>query len=133
MSDSRIVTIRKSEVIDTRAIQFPLLFVGINGFSIESILRPIYISETPVTDFPKSIEEYYWIKEGKAGESQWIALGQLKEGLYFLYTAYMIYPLTKPTFINNGHMNLWVSTRFSDIIEFAMDSSIYTLYINSSK
>jgi hypothetical protein len=131
MSDSRIVTIRKSEIIDTRAIQFPLLFIGPYGFLIESILRPIHISETPVTDFPKYIQEYYWIKEGKPGESAWIALGQLKDGLYFLYTAYMISPSSKPTFINNGDMNLWVTARFSDIINFAMDSSIYNLYSSS--
>ena len=137
MSDSRIVTIRKSENIDTKAIIFPLVFVKSQfGFSVESILRDIYSSpdvylgKEPST-FPNTIQEYFWIHEGKSGEDPWIALGELKGNIYFLYTAYMILPSN--TFVNNGHMNLWVSSRFSDIIQFAMDSSIYTLYINSSK
>lgn len=130
MSDSRIATIRKSAIVDPNTIAFPLLFVGQQfGYSVDSILRHIYHSPDfhlqPLA-FPHNIKEYYWIQEGIPASKSWYAVGYLSEGLYFLYKAHMILP--KNTFVNNGHMDLWVSPRFSDIIQFAMDSYVYSEY-----
>ena len=105
------------------------------GYSLKHILRPIHsapdvhIGTYPDT-FPHTIEEYYWIKEGSPGLSPWIALGRLKGDLYFLYTAFMIN--SSNTFINNGHMDLWISSRYSDIIQFGMDPAFYNDYISST-
>jgi len=136
MSDSRILIIRKSDNINKDNIMLPLMFFGDkHGYSLESILRPIYPSfeihmgEYPDT-FPHTIEEYFWIKAGQPGISPWIALGKLKGDIYFLYTAFM--NISSNTFINNGHMDLWVSYRFSDIINFAMDASFYNDYISNT-
>lgn len=136
MSDSRILTIRKSDSIDNDAIMFPLVFLGErHGYSLESILRQIYSSPEvhmgiyPDT-FPHTIEEYYWTKVGDPGQTPWIALGKLKNNMYFLYFAFMTLPSN--TFINNGHMDLWISPRYSDIIQYAMDSAFYNDYISNT-
>jgi hypothetical protein len=136
MTDSRIVTIRKSENVDPTMIAIPLLFVrGYFGYSVESILRDIhpapdvYLGNEPNT-FPNTIEEYYWIQEGIPGKTQWIAVGKLTNEVYFLYKAFMKKPTN--TFVNNGQMDLWVSTNYSDLIKYAMDSSLYATYISST-
>jgi len=136
MSDSRILSIRKSDSIDDADIMFPLVFFGEKyGYSLEHIFRPIHsgpevnLGTYPDT-FPHTIQEYYWIKAGEAGVSPWIALGKLQGDLYFLYTAYMVTPSN--TFVNNGHMDLWVSSRYTDIIQFAMDTAFYKDYISNT-
>ena len=136
MTDSRIVTIRKSENVDPNMIAIPLLFVrGYFGYSVESILRDIppapdvYLGNEPDT-FPNTIDEYYWIQEGIPGKSPWIATGKLINGVYFLYKAFMKKPTN--TFVNNGQMDLWVSTNYSDLIKYAMDSSLYATYISTT-
>ena len=136
MSDSRILTIRKSDSIDNNAIMFPLVFLGDKyGYSLKSILRQIHSSPevhmgTYPDTFPHTIEEYYWIEAGEPGVTPWIALGKLKDDIYFLYTAFMTIPSN--TFINNGHMDLWVSYRYSDIIQVAMDAAFYNHYISNT-
>ena len=129
MSDSRIVTIRKS-TCDPSILCLPFLYVSSNPkYSVDSIIR--YIDATHDVSmkpdiFPHDIKEYYWIHEGTPGNQAWYALGSLEEGLYFFYTAY-----TYKMFDTDGHMDLWVSHRFSDLIHFAMDSFTYTKYIQS--
>jgi hypothetical protein len=135
MSNSRIYTIRKSATLDPEKIMLPLLFVNKQfGYSVDTIFRKIHSAPevhlgTDVT-FPNTIEEYFWIHEGQQGKEPWIALGLLNNGIYFLFSAYMISPTG--SFFKNGHMNLWASTRFSDLIQFAMDSSIYSLYLENT-
>jgi hypothetical protein len=133
MSDSRIVTIRKSS-IDQSKISFPLLFLNTQfGYSLPSILRTIHYSfdiSYHSINFPYGIQEYYWIQEGIPGKRPWFALGILQNGSYFLYKAYMNMPLN--TFLENGHMDLWVSYKFSDIINYAMDTLSYSEYLNST-
>jgi hypothetical protein len=136
LTDSRIVTMRKSVNVDPSQIALPLTFVrGQFGYSVESITHHIHtnidIHMGPEHfTFPHTIKEYYWIKEGEPGKTPWIALGILQDSTYFLYNAYMITPSN--TFIKNGHMNLWVSMRYSDIIQFAMDFSTYKLYVEET-
>jgi hypothetical protein len=137
MSDSRVATIRKSAEATLEALNHPLLFVQAQfGYSAASILRPIH-SMTQVNlgtypdTFPNTITEVYWTQEGFAGRTPWIALGQLSNGLYFLYSA--VCSETPKTFVDGGKMNLWVSLQFSDLIHFAMDSDTYIKYFNETK
>jgi hypothetical protein len=136
MASSRITTLRKAEKIIKSDISFPFFFIGDNhGYSVSSILRKInnsndlHIGIYP-NIFPYTITEYFWIKAGESGKEPWIALGKLKGDIYFLYIASTILP-TK-TFINNGHMNLWISLNYSDLIQYVMDASIYNQYISST-
>uniref|UniRef100_A0A6C0AN61 Uncharacterized protein n=1 Tax=viral metagenome TaxID=1070528 RepID=A0A6C0AN61_9ZZZZ len=136
MSDSRILTIRKSDNKNHEDIMLPLMFLGEKfGYSLKSIFRQIHsapeihLGVYPDT-FPHTIQEYYWIKLGIPGENPWVALGKLKGDMYFLYTAFMSRPSN--TFINNGHMDLWVSSRYSDIVQFAMDKAFYKEYISNT-
>jgi hypothetical protein len=136
MSDSRILTIRKSDSIDDADIMFPLVFFGeAHGYPLSSILRTIQTAPqvhlgTYPDSFPHTIQEYYWIRPGEPGKMPWIALGVLQGDIYFLYSAFMNIPLN--TFVNNGHMDLWVSPRYSDIIQYAMDAAFYNDYISNT-
>ena len=131
MSDSRIVTIRKSANINPELLTLPFVFINKQfGYSVDSILRPLHSDihiGNPNYTFPNTIQEYFLTVEGVPGKEPWIALGVLTGGIYFLYTAFMTHSLG--TFVNNGHMNLWVSTRFSDIVHYAMDKMIYNTYM----
>ena len=135
-SDSRSVELRKSHNIDYEKIGFPLLFARPQfGYSVDSMIQRIHTNRDihlgPETfTFPDTIQEFFWISEGEPGKKPWIAFGLLQNNIYFLYKAHMIRP--SATFVNNGRMNLWVSTSYSDIIHFAMDSSIYKLYIEET-
>jgi hypothetical protein len=136
MSDSRIVSMRKSESFDSSNLSLPFLFIQPQfGYSVNSILRPIHTSSQvdlgkyPNT-FPRTIKEFFWTKEGQAGISPWIALGILENGLYFLYVAYC--NAVPTTFLNGGLMNLWVSKRYSDLIHYGMDKTIYEIYLKDT-
>jgi hypothetical protein len=137
MSDTRSIELRTSEILDSSVMRLPFVYIQEQfGYSVESILRPIqgttmvHMGTYPDT-FPNTILEYYWIQEGVPGVSIWMALGKLTTGHYFFYTAQC--PATQRTFLDGGHMNLWASVRFSDIIHYAMDAVIYAKYVQETK
>lgn len=136
MSDSRITTVRKSDTINKSDIMFPIMFLGDrHGYPLESILRKIpsspdiHIGVYP-NIFPYTILEYLWIRPGIPGSKPWVAIGKLADNVYFLFTAFMT--KQSDTFVNNGHMDLWISTRYSDLIQFGMDSTLYGEYISDT-
>ena len=124
---SRDYTIYKTNP-DTSKISLPLLYVNPQfGFSANNILRRIHGSPDVFLKpniFPYEIKEYYWIQEGDFGSNPWLALGLLEEGLYFYYKAQAY-----TSFDKDGYMDLWVSHRFSDLIQYAMDTFTYNIYI----
>jgi hypothetical protein len=136
--DERIVEMRNSVLTDKTILDFPFLFIqGQFGYSADSIQRHIN-SQTLINlgvypnTFPNTITEYYWIQGCKdiCPGQQWHALGKLENGVYFLYTAYCG---ASKTFLNNGgHMNLWVSRHYSDLIHYAMNLETYKKYIDET-
>jgi hypothetical protein len=102
------------------------------GYSVDEMLHYIDSSSDFVLKpdaFPHDIKEYYWIHAGSPGKVAWYALGCLQEeGLYFFYKAY-----THSTFDKDGHMELWISHRFSELIQYAMDTLTYTTYITDTQ
>ncbi len=127
---SRITTIIKTIHPDTPIL--PFLFLNPQfGYSVNSILRDVHTTPRVFLKsdaFPYSIQEYYWIQEGVTGHSSWYALGLLQDNIYFLYRAY-----THTGFEKDGHMDLWLSYKFNDIIEYAMDTSVYNSYITATQ
>ena len=127
---SRDITIRKTQV-DPACMALPFIYINPQfGYSVENIMR--YMHEGPDYNleqdaFPYDINEYYWAQEGIPGKQAWYALGSLKEGLYFFYNAF-----TYTTFDKGGSMNLWISHRFSDLIQYAMDTLTYNTYITDT-
>jgi hypothetical protein len=129
----RNILVRYSENIKPEKLLTPFMYIdGQYGYDIKSIYRKIVtqprvdLGNFPDT-FPHTIVDYNWIQEGEPKKSSWIAIGSLKNGLYFYYTAFT--DSAEAKFPLNGHMNLWVSTRYSDLIQFAMDSETYKKYM----
>ena len=126
---SRVTTIIKTLTPPDTTL-LPFLFINPQfGYSVNSIIRDLHTSPTVFLKpdvFPHNIQEYYWIQEGEPKNSSWYALGLLEDNVYFLFRAY-----TNTGFEKDGHMDLWLSYKFSDIIEFAMDVSMYNSYITS--
>jgi len=136
MSASRILSIRKSDTIDSADIMFPIMFIGEQyGYSLSSIFRKLNNSQEVHVGiypdiFPHTIQEYFWIKKGVPGKEPWAALGQLNDNTYFLFTAFMI--RDTGTFVGNGQMNLWMSVRYSDLVQSPMDPLMYNEYISNT-
>ena len=128
---SRDLSIRKSASINPDSISLPLIYINPHfGYSINSIRR--HIDNSPLVlmksnSFPSDISEYYWIQEGELGKDAWYAIGCLEDNIYFLYKAY-----AHTSFDKDGYMELWVSYIFSDIIHYAMDTSLYNKYFTGT-
>lgn len=124
---SRDISIRKIKQ-DITSILLPLSYINPHyGFSINSIIRDLHTTPKVFLKpdvFPHNIQEYYWIQEGVSGNKSWYALGLLENNIYFLYRAY-----THTSFERDGHMDLWLSYNFADLIQHAMDNTVYTKYI----
>ena len=135
---SVVSNILMSTTINPSALKIPFMFLHDQfGFSINSILReiptmPMIDLGTYPNTFPNTISKYFWIQQGIPGSKPWIALGKLKNGLYFYYTAVCMN--TEDLFLyNRGHMNLWISSRFDDLIQNGMDSFVYKTYTDECK
>lgn len=102
------------------------------GYSVQSIYRrlnnesAVDLGVYPDT-FPNNIAKYYWIDEGKPAVKSWKALGRLNSGLYFYYTAYC--DGEDGDFKRAGNMNLWMVSRYGDLVQFAMDNEAYEAYM----
>lgn len=128
---SRDITVRKTQV-DPLSMAFPFMYINPSfGYSVSSITR--YIDSSPDSvikenSFPYDIKEYFWTQEGVPGKQPWYALGYLNQDIYFFYKAF-----TYTSFDKDGHMDLWVSHQFSDLIQYAMDTLTYNIYILSTQ
>ena len=123
---SRITTIIKTTIQPDIPL-LPFLFINPQfGYSLNSMIRDIHTTPKVFLKpdvFPHNIQEYYWIQEGVTGNKSWYALGLLQDNIYFLYRAY-----THTGFEKDGHMDLWLSYKFNDLIQSAMDTSVYNAY-----
>ena len=136
---SRDYGIRLNANANANAHQLNTPFMYIHaqfGFPVESIYRRFknqsdaFLGIYPNT-FPNNISELYWVQEGMPTMRPWIALGKLSTGLYFYYTAFSldISGIFWKNGIPCGHMNLWLSPRYEDLIQSSMDSATYATYI----
>lgn len=133
---SRSTDIRRSTNINSDILKIPFAYIQEQfGYSINTIQRQIH--SEPVLDlgtfpdtFPNTISEYYWIHSERHYNS-WSVLGRMNNGLYFFYTAQC--KSSPRAFLDNGGtMNLWVSWRYSELINFAMNESTYTTYMTET-
>ena len=133
---SRNTEIRRATNINSDVLRIPYAYIQEQfGYSVKSIQRQIH--SEPVLDlgtfpntFPQTVAEYYWI-HAPTDANSWTVLGRMNNGLYFFYTAQC--KNTPRAFLDNGGiMNLWVSWRYSELINFAMNQSTYDLYISET-
>lgn len=130
---NRFSELRKMNHVDHIPLLTPFLYMHPQyGYSVDSIYRKInsqpklHLGTYPNT-FPNTIEEYFWIS---ASSNLWKALGTVNLNgslVYFFYTAALN---SEGSFVGKqkGVMNLWLSTRYADIIQFVMDTDTYIKY-----
>ena len=135
MSSNDIVEIRKSSIlVSSYVLSLPYAYIQKQyGYPVESIIRHIHceprigVGRYPNT-FPNTIKEYFWIYSDL--KSTWLALGILQSGFYFLYSAYST--SSNPFEGKKGNMNLWIASRYENIIKFAMSDDVYNRYLEET-
>ena len=134
----RNILVRYSENIETKKEVMATPFMYIHeqfGYDVKKIYRHLLSQSQPnlgifPNTFPNTIYEYYWVQEGQPSSKPWIAIGILESGEYFYYRAFTNEPMA--IFSKQGHMDLWISRSYGDLINFIMDSETYTKYINET-
>jgi hypothetical protein len=134
MAPPRNYSIRKMKNVryHTYEMGYPYSFIGPeDDYTLDDIRREILVeSEKADTgDFPRSIREHFWIREGEKEGDSWISCGELENGAYFFYTASCDYT----GFDCQGGMNLWVSSSWQNIIDHAMAEGQYYLYVEQTE
>lgn len=96
-------------------------------YEVASIIRrpPVDNDTLSAGDFPANVAEYYWIRGGEHDEQPWCALGRLKTGVYFYFTAWCDYT----GFDCRGGMNLWLSKTRESVISHGMNDSERAEYL----
>ena len=137
IENKRTSELRHVKNIDSSPMLTPLVYMHKQfGYSVDSIYRKIesqptlHLGTYPNT-FPNTIQEYFWVY---TNNQVWKALGTFALNgslVYFFYTASLN---STGTFIDEqrGVMNLWASTRYSDLINFVMDAETYDRYYSDT-
>lgn len=98
------------------------------GYALSAILSSILVEDdadqADAGDFPNNIQEFFWVRCGENDGDDWICCGILTNGAYFLYKGGCDYT----GFDCQGGMELWVSKRWQNIVDHAMDEETYRLY-----
>ena len=131
MTEQRSVEVRQSVTLSISELRLPFSYIQKQfGYPVESIVKRIHCEPvvhlgTYPDTFPNTITGYYWTS---TTDTTWMALGRLKNGLYFFYTAH-----TTGTFKNGGGtMVLWLATRYSSLIMYALDQPTYQKYYSET-
>jgi hypothetical protein len=97
-------------------------------YSLDEIRRPIIVEAEGVVadagDFPKNIQEHFWVRVGENDGDSWLSVGQLTNGNYFFYEGGCDYT----GFDCSGGMSLWVSKSWENIVDHAFTEEVYQLY-----
>lgn len=98
-------------------------------YSLDEIRRPIVVEAEGVLpdagDFPKNIQEHFWVRVGENDGDSWLSVGQLTNGNYFFYEGGCDYT----GFDCQGGMSLWVSKSWENIVDHAFTEEVYKLYV----
>lgn len=99
-------------------------------YNLEDIRKPILVEEQEADagNFPKNIQEHFWIRGGENEGDDWISCGRLTNGAFFFYTGGCDYT----GFDCQGFMSLWVSNSWENIVEHAMSECEYMLFIEQT-
>lgn len=134
---SRSYTIRKMNGVEHArpCMDYPYGYIRDEDewceYPLKDILRsiPVEGEQADAGDFPKNIQEHFWIRPGQNEGDSWLSCGVLSNGNYFFYTGGCDYT----GFGCQGGMNLWVSSEWQNIVDHAMSQSEYELYEDQTK
>ena len=91
-----------------------------NDYRLKTIQRSIIgMEDVDVGDFPKNIQEYYWVNDGKKDEYPWYVLGGLGNGVYFYYAASCSFS----GFDCSGGMSLYAAKDLQTLYDHGMDGA----------
>ena len=132
---SRSYTIRKMNGVHhlQGSMAYPYSCIGDEwmAYRLDDIRRPIPVEQEQADagDFPKNIQEHFWIRPGENDGDAWMACGVLTNGNYFFYTGSCDYT----GFDCQGSMRLWISKLWQNIVDHAMSRADYGLYESQTK
>lgn len=134
MSRSSVIRKMNGVVHALPCMAYPYGYIGRDeygcDYALQDILRAIVTEPVAadVGDFPRNIQEHFWIRGGERDGDSWLSCGVLSNGNYFFYTGGCDYT----GFDCQGGMNLWVSTSWQTIVDHAMSRSDYELYVEQT-
>jgi hypothetical protein len=109
---------------NTAALEYPFSFIGSDLCEVI-----IHDSSNDPGNFPKNIEEYYWIHEGENDKESWYCLCKLDNGLYAFYSARCDYA----GFYCQGEMQVRVSKDPSNLFKYALTNEQRKLCMDEKK
>jgi hypothetical protein len=88
-----------------------------NDYRLESILHPLpAVAAAPLGDFPKNIQDYFWINDGKNDEHPWYLLARLSNGTFVFLEA----SCTFSGFDCQGQIHLYAADSLQALYDHAM-------------
>jgi hypothetical protein len=88
-----------------------------NDYRIESILHPLpAVAAAPLGDFPKNIQDYFWVNDGKNDTHPWCLLARLSNGTYIFLEA----SCTFSGFDCQGQIHLYAADSLQALYDHAM-------------
>ncbi len=129
--DYTIVYTSKTEEQCQQIMSYPYCYINDEyqtHYSLENIRRNIVTEaeaeRAEVGDFPNNIRRHFWVSCGQRDERPWISCGQLDNDAYFFYTGSCDYT----GFDCQGGMQLWISKKWENIVDHAMNQGDYEAY-----
>lgn len=127
---SRQLQLRRQENVseNVATLEYPFSFLQSGEYSRECSPIPGE-PEEDIENFPENIAEYFWIHQGENDEEPWLCLCKLTNDLYVFYKGECDYT----GFDCQGDMKLYASKDPNILIQYAMTSTDYDLYIYETR
>jgi hypothetical protein len=88
-----------------------------NDYRLESIVRPMpAVAAAPLGDFPKNIQDYYWVNDGTKDEHPWYLLARLSNGTFVFMAASCAFS----GFECQGQIHLYAAGNLQDLYDHGM-------------
>lgn len=118
--------------IDLSGFDYPFMFIRNRyGGYVLSEINTRLITETEILsceNFPDNIRHIFWAHPGVHDEYPWLLLVLLNNNFFAYYSANCDYS----GFDCRGSMNLHVSGKYANLINFAMTDEEYRMYISET-
>ena len=132
-----IMRTNQTQELCQEQMAYPYSYIGEDGlgysYALAEIRRGIVVEteaeQAEAGDFPRNIQEHFWVRIGEHDGDNWISCGLLENGAYFFYEGGCDYT----GFDCQGGMSLWISNSWKNIVDHAMTEPVYELYLQENE